>query len=276
MIPTRTPSSTTDPPLLNDSQPSFKLLIWMALVPLTLLLGLTLACYVWPLDNWATDLFFMEQGNRFPYRWTPLAEWVYYHGPKPGVAFGCLCMAIFFASFVWSSLRWMRMGSLFCVLAILLGPALIINGIMKPAFGRTRPTDTAIFGGTGTYVPPWTISDDEAGRSFPSGHASMGYVFMLPAFMLLARHRRLAAVVFVVGIGLGIAVGLSRMAEGRHYLSDIAWSFGIVYFTGLSLYAGLVYWRRKQLAKAGITEDTVADVLPYKGQTSPSKSREAA
>lgn len=231
-------------PVLPHANSFQRMLIWMALVPLALLAVITLLCYWTPLDLAVTRQFFSTQGERFPYTETLLANTIYDYGPIPAVVFGVGSVAAWLGSFVFSSLRNVRKGALFCSLAILIGPGILINTVLKPNWGRPRPCDTVVFGGQFEYVPPGTIGPYEMAKSFPSGHASMGFVFLLPAFLLLRKNPNAAMCVFAVGLICGAGVGASRIAEGGHYLSDIAWSGAIVYFTGLMLYVGMYGWKQ--------------------------------
>lgn len=235
-----------------------KLLIWMAIVPLALLATITTLCYVTQLDLVTTRQFFSDQGEAFPYTETLLANLIYDYGPIPAIVFGVGSVATFIGSYSFAALRRFRKGALFCSLAILIGPGILINSVLKPNWGRPRPCDTVVFGGAYEYIPPGTIGPYETAKSFPSGHASMGFVFLLPAFLLLRKNPKAATCVFVVGFLCGAGVGASRIAEGGHYLSDIAWSGAIVYFTGLTLYVGMYGWKQPDTSVLA-----AADTVPF-------------
>ncbi|MCF6187602.1 MAG: phosphatase PAP2 family protein, partial [Desulfobulbaceae bacterium] len=68
--------------------------------------------------------------------------------------------------------------------------------------------------------------------SFPSGHASIAFYTLGPWFILREKRRKAAAVFLFFGIGFGAAVGLARMLQGGHFLSDVLWAGGIVYLVG--------------------------------------------
>ncbi|WP_158261132.1 MULTISPECIES: phosphatase PAP2 family protein [Pirellulaceae] len=227
-------------------------------MPLVLLATLTLLCYWTPLDLAVTRQFFSTQGERFPYTETFLANTIYDYGPIPAVVFGVGSVAAWIGSFLFTRLRSVRKGALFCSLAILIGPGILINTVLKPNWGRPRPCDTVVFGGQYEYIPPGTIGPYEMAKSFPSGHASMGFVFLLPAFLLLRKNPKAAMCVFAVGFMCGAGVGASRIAEGGHYLSDIAWSGAIVYFTGLTLYVGMYGWKQPDQSAP-----STAETLPF-------------
>ncbi|WDI44355.1 phosphatase PAP2 family protein [Bremerella sp. P1] len=232
-----------------------RMLIWMAIVPLTLLATITALCYLTQLDLVTTHQFFRAQGeDPFPYGETLLATTIYDYGPIPAILFGVASVATWIGSYLFASLASWRKSAMFCSLAILIGPGILINTVLKPNWGRPRPIDTVVFGGEYNYVPPGTIGPYEMAKSFPSGHASMGFVFLLPAFLLLRKNPTAAACVFVVGFLCGAGVGASRIAEGGHYLSDIAWSGAIVYFTGLTLYVGMYGWKQSDTSALSVAE----------------------
>ncbi|WP_207394884.1 phosphatase PAP2 family protein [Bremerella alba] len=234
---------------------SFQLtLIWMAVVPLLLLVTLTGLCYLTQLDLLTTHQFFSAQGDPFPYGETLLANLIYDYGPIPAIIFGVGSVAVWLGSYLFTSLRSWRKEALFCSLAIVIGPGILINTVLKPNWGRPRPCDTVVFGGAYNYVPPGTIGPYEMAKSFPSGHASMGFVFLIPAFLLLRKNPNAAMCVFVVGFACGAGVGGSRIAEGGHYLSDIAWSGAIVYFTGLTLYVAMYGWKQPDISALATAE----------------------
>lgn len=100
---------------------------------------------------------------------------------------------------------------------------------LKSAFGRARP-------------PVEFAEYAASGLSFPSGHSSMSAVVFLTLAMLLARtHERLSERVFILSTGLLLAVlvGLSRVALGVHWATDVlgGWAFGAAWTTAWWLVA---------------------------------------
>jgi undecaprenyl-diphosphatase len=72
------------------------------------------------------------------------------------------------------------------------------------------------------------------GMSFPSGHAGMSAIVFLTVGALLASHRRRAAervYIFSVAALLTLLVGLSRMALGVHWATDVlaGWTYGFAW-----------------------------------------------
>ncbi len=107
--------------------------------------------------------------------------------------------------------------------------ASVTMSLLKSGFGRARPpVEFAEFAATGL--------------SFPSGHSSMSAVVFLTLAMLLARtHDRLAERAFILatGILLAILVGISRVALGVHWATDVlgGWAFGAAWTTAWWLVA---------------------------------------
>ena len=125
---------------------------------------------------------------------------------------------------VWSMVsrppRWLppRRSTAFLLAVLLIGPGIIVNAVFKDHWGRARPAQTLEFGGERTFSPPLVISDQcSRNCSFVSGDASVG--FSLAALGLVAARRRRSWI--VVGLAAGVAIGILRVALGRHYPSDV-------------------------------------------------------
>lgn len=161
---------------------------------------------------------------------------IYRYGVIPAwaLAVGGLVVALLSFGF-WRLKRWRRSG-FFLALLLLLGPGLLVNALFKPHWMRPRPSQTADFGGAEQFEPVWDMGQNAQSRSFPSGHASMGFYLMAPAFLFYRRRRRLAVAFFAAGLGAGMVLGLTRVVQGGHFASDVLWSAGCVYLTGLLLY----------------------------------------
>lgn len=120
---------------------------------------------------------------------------------------------------------------LYLLLIIAIGPGLIVNSIFKDHWGRARPAETTLFGGTKEFTPAFIISD-QGGYSFSCGHAAGA--FFLIALALLAQKRRMLWM--SLAVGYGIAISYIRIAAGGHFFSDTVVSFFIVYITTLIFY----------------------------------------
>jgi lipid A 4'-phosphatase len=121
-----------------------------------------------------------------------------------------------------------RLG--FLLLAFLLGPGLIVDVALKDHWGRARPHQVQEFGGKRQYTPPLKIAQQCADNcSFVSGHASAGFALIAFGFLFTGAARRRW---FVGGLAAGLVVGLVRVMQGGHFMSDVIFSF---YFTTLGV-----------------------------------------
>lgn len=203
-------------------------------VPMVLLAIVTLILR-WSNMDIALSRRFYEEALPLPWKWAwcPPCEILYHYGLIPAwILFGVGCLLLVSRVRQKRSDRALRSG-LFLVLVLGIGPGLLVNLILKPGYGRPRPRDLAEFGGQYEFVPVLTPAPSLQGRSFPSGHAAMGFYLMAPAFLLWRRARPAAILIAVTGLLLGSAIGLARIVQGGHFASDVMWSAGIVYITAL-------------------------------------------
>lgn len=131
--------------------------------------------------------------------------------------------------------RRLRLHGLFILLAVALGPGLLVNGILKDHWGRPRPRQVQALGGDYPYVPP-LLRGATPGKSFPCGHCSVAFLYGLGWWILRRRRPVLAGVSLAAGLALGTLLGLGRMAAGAHFLSDALWSGLASYGVAHALY----------------------------------------
>ena len=112
-------------------------------------------------------------------------------------------------------------------LSLAIGPGLIINVGLKDHWGRPRPYQ--MLRDNKTYQPFYKPSfNSPLDNSFPSGHAAIGFFLGMPLIIL---NRKLIG--FIVSITAGSLIGMVRILQGGHYLSDVIFSGIIV--TGVTL-----------------------------------------
>ncbi|HWZ63955.1 MAG TPA: phosphatase PAP2 family protein [Steroidobacteraceae bacterium] len=114
------------------------------------------------------------------------------------------------------------------LLALLIGPGVLGNLVLKDHWHHPRPRDVQELGGTLRYVPSPLIGREE-GASFPCGHCTVGFLYGIGWWIWRGRRPRWAAASLAVGLGLGLLLGAGRMAAGAHFLSDIIWSALLAY-----------------------------------------------
>jgi membrane-associated phospholipid phosphatase len=121
--------------------------------------------------------------------------------------------------------------------AFLLGPGLLVNGILKEFWGRPRPVATDLYGGAEQFVPAGQLSDACASNcSFVSGEAAAIFWLVCLVPLLPARWRRAGAIA-IAAVALFTA-GL-RVAFGGHYMSDVILGglSSIIVFAALATFA---------------------------------------
>lgn len=137
----------------------------------------------------------------------------------------------------------------FIFLLYLIGPVLMVNGLLKTYWGRARPVDVTEFGGTAGFTPPWLPTDQCIDNcSFVSGEGSAATALAL-AFLVLAPDawrllsRRGFAVYALAGVVLPAAGLALRVMTGRHFLSDTVFAMLLVLAIGLGLHRLLLKGR---------------------------------
>ncbi len=146
------------------------------------------------------------------------------------------CMVLLLLSALRVCNRRVRIRSIYLLLALWLGAGLIVEGIFKMNWGRPKPAQLSEFGGWLDFHSPFVPGEGGRGRSFPSGHSSIGYA--LTAFYFLLRRNRpyWAAASLLGGLAVGSAIGLSRIRVGGHFASDVAWSAAIIFAVNMLVY----------------------------------------
>ncbi|MEW5972305.1 MAG: phosphatase PAP2 family protein [Pseudomonadota bacterium] len=136
--------------------------------------------------------------------------------------------------------HWPRRGiGAFLLLSLLLGPGLMVNGVLKEYWGRARPHQVVDFGGQKKFTPALQPANHCASNcSFVSGHSAIGFWWLALGLAWPAWRWRAMA----LGLLLGGLLGLVRVMQGGHFTSDVIFSFLAVWGT-----AELLAWvfRRK-------------------------------
>lgn len=203
-------------------------------VPVTILLGLTLLLRFTDLDLAIQNLWYSPAVG-WIWEDSPPTVFLYSFGVLPAFIIALPALVVFIAGYGTPKLKKYRKRALFLVLLLALGPGLIVNAIFKDHWGRPRPKQIEQFGGDLTYRPVWSKGPAGQGKSFPSGHAAMGFYLLAPFFILRSHHKKWAFAFLAIGGGYGLLMGFGRMLQGDHFASDILWSGGFIYFCGLIL-----------------------------------------
>ena len=131
-------------------------------------------------------------------------------------------------------LLWRRQIRLAVFVAVTVGISPAINDLVKAVVHRTRPV----------------LADPvahENGASFPSGHAQaavVGYAVLLLVFLPIL-HGALRRVAIGVAVVMVLGIGLSRVALGVHYVSDVLAGYVLGAAWVAAMIASFDVWRRK-------------------------------
>jgi membrane-associated PAP2 superfamily phosphatase len=197
------------------------LLFVVLLAPLTPWLDLSIAHYFYDAGKDSAAHFMTAPWIDFMYHW---GVWI------PNL-FAILAVPFLFFK------KW-RKPALVITLTAIVGSGLIAHGILKDYWGRPRPKQVEMFGGTQEYRPFWrpNFHPPEPSRSFVCGHCSIGFLFLTLVILGL---RKASKPLYWTGIALstifGGGLGLARMAAGGHFFSDVLFAALLLWWTSLSM-----------------------------------------
>ena len=134
-----------------------------------------------------------------------------------------------------------RKALVFVVVSTMAGPGLFANTLFKDHWGRARPAQTEMFGGAHRFTAaPLPAAECDRNCGFVSGHAALAFSLVALALLLPpGRPRRLG---IATSLGFGAFVGLGRIAQGAHFLSDVVYAGLLVYGTTFLLYRWIVVY----------------------------------
>jgi lipid A 4'-phosphatase len=213
----------------------------MKLIAFLIVTGITAVLFLAApeLDIAFSRLFYREGEGFFASHWPPF-DFLYDLVPLVENAVVALVIALLLArSFAALKRLHVRTSAIAYITAsLVIGPGLISNTVLKDNMGRARPDQTVEFGGTRTFTPALVPADQcPKNCSFVSGHAALGFFLVTFAFLMAPGYRRRA--VFAGTIALGTAIGLARIGQGRHFLSDVVFAGLINFAVAWALYVWL-------------------------------------
>jgi len=186
------------------------------------------------IDIWITSLFF-NPSNKFYLKETSFILFLYKFVTVLSIGIFILLVILLIRVCIKNKpiLTISKKQLIYLLLVLLLGPGFIVNAVFKKNWGRARPYETVEFGGSKVFTPAFVVSN-ENGQSFVSGHAAVGF-YLISFAMLLKRHRKKY---IAIAVACGALIGMGRIAQGDHFLSDVIFSFFFVYCVAKILY----YW----------------------------------
>jgi lipid A 4'-phosphatase len=203
------------------------------------MVAFTLAIFLFApqVDLAASELFYDPERGFVLASWRPI---VLLFQAIPWIAWGTLSLVAVGVSWLlllgrplW---RLDRKALIFLVASTAVGPGLLANTLLKDHWGRARPTQIEAFGGAHRFTPaPLPAAECDRNCAFVSGHAALAFSLVSLAFLLPPGHSRRRGL--TAALGFGALVGMGRIAQGAHFLSDVVYAGLLAYGT-----TALLYW----------------------------------
>jgi lipid A 4'-phosphatase len=192
------------------------------------------------IDLWASGLFYRPESRFFLGDWAPVRA--IYRGVPHVVELVVIAVPALCLVALWRRRKVAGLdirAAAFLLLSLALGPGLLVNAVLKDHWGRARPAQVTEFAGTQHFTPALVPADQCVRNcSFPAGHPAIGFYLVSFAFLVGdAKRRRIAE---AAAIATGALIGLARMAQGGHFLSDVVFSGLLVYGTSWLLYRAII------------------------------------
>ncbi|MCB1230436.1 MAG: phosphatase PAP2 family protein [Verrucomicrobiae bacterium] len=179
-----------------------------------------------------------------------LWEFIYEFASLPVLIVCVAAIAALVAGFRWARFRAWRRVAWFSLSLLLLGPGLIANLWLKETWGRPRPREVTEFGGLLPYEGIFDLDFTGVGKSFPCGHATMGFYFFGVYFLLRRRFPIWAALSLLFSLLWGGLIGYTRMLQGGHFPTDIVWAAAVMWISA-ALLSGIFGFEQKVLDAPG-------------------------
>lgn len=203
-------------------------------IPLFLLSLTAILFNRFDLDLWVQSYYYRDGWRLDQLWWVKL---LYHYGNIPAMITAVGALLLYIRSFIKNSkLIVYRKMALYLALALVIGPGLIVNAILKDNWGRPRPRELEIYGGRYNYEAPLTIDPSSPGKSFPCGHATTGFYFYALALLFANRKKRYYILIASFATLYGLLIGWVRVMQGGHFVSDVIFAGGIVYLSSWALW----------------------------------------
>ncbi len=204
------------------------------------------------LDRRVSDLYFDPLARTFPRKEDPFFQAVLHRGLKYGVILvGAAAVLALVLGWRRPALRPWRGPLIYFVACTAAIPALV--GLLKATSWKHCPWDVVWYGGYAPYVHPFdaAVEGVRAGRCYPGGHASGGYALFAAYFALRRRAPGWARFALAAALVYGSVMGWARIAMGAHFVSHIAATAVVAWFTCLVLYEAGLRRREGRAPRAG-------------------------
>lgn len=140
------------------------------------------------------------------------------------------------------------------LLAIAIGPGLIVNAVLKENWSRPRPGAVLASGDDSSFRAWWDPTGTcKRNCSFASGEASAAFVTIAVAVVTPAAIRYTA---ITIALLYGILISAIRVAAGGHFVSDVVFA-GVISALIVWVLHGLIY----RWATTRVSEERMRDAL---------------
>lgn len=205
--------------------------IWVPLLA-GILFSVTSNLFGWDLKF--QDIFWDDLDAAWLGKTNPNSQMLYNFGVMPAIAISFLGLIILMLGYFIKRLTAYRKIALYLFLVLAIGNGLVVNGLFKDHWGRPRPAQIINYNGIQSFEPSLCIDLNSTGKSFPCGHATMGFYFFAAGLLFKAGRKRNA--IFAFALVFGLAIGIARSSMGGHFITDTAWAAIMMWIVIKGLY----------------------------------------
>ena len=186
------------------------------------------------IDPYVSNLFYSDSLGSFSN--ASYHRWIYYYAVLPALFVGIGSGVLFLASLFIKKLEKISLPCFFLAASMALGAGIVTHLIFKEFWFRPRPCQTILFGGPQPFSPFYLakITFPNFCKSFPSGHATMGFYFI--NLILLGKRLKnnlLVKTGLFLTLIMSLLLGFSRIAQGAHFFTDIFMSLVVTWYAAL-------------------------------------------
>ena len=205
-------------------------------VPASIALVIFAAYQIADVDRTITAVFYDANAHDFPLRHNWFLDVVLHHWAKYVLVFGAALLfgAVAFL-FLLPGHSVERRAALFIFLAMILGPLTAAG--LRQVSNSPCPNELSDYGGYAASAARFQAGSVIVKRRgcFPDDHAAGGFGLTAWYFFWYRRNRRLARTALGLGLAVGLMLGLGRVMQGAHFVSDEFWSATICWAGALAL-----------------------------------------
>lgn len=205
------------------------------------------------------ELFWNEREQLWEGKQNSFSLILYKFSVLPAIFIALTGLLIWIFSYSIQRLIFLRKIAIYLFLVLAIGNGLIVNGLFKEFWGRPRPAQIENFSGTQVFEPSLWIDAKSYGKSFPCGHATMGFYFYALALLAGIPTQRILILFATI---FGLIIGIGRSSMGGHFLSDTIWAGILLWLTCKLLYDA--FGLKKQLFYSEKAPTTTAEIRQNK------------